>query len=331
MEYITFTRCHFGVDNGRRDIARSIGRPRANVERCYTWNGTAVRNGYHNITFQDCVFEAADSFTIDIPGDIYNGAHTDSYVTLDGCTFYGGGAGSGAPFRDAIVIEGPNYVTVNNCDIYPAYNTTLSTLDFDGVDCNNWQITNNRFHLDDFSHGGIAARSTEPAIVLRGQGTFAGNTIHNSSGGYYLLWLGNYYDTPTGGLHDSTITGNHFHELRSMANPMGALWNATNSTVTGNTFQTAATSGPRLSHGVGTPAPPSKVTCFCTRERARRERVRHALVRPRTPRPLLRRNQGPDALTDNRAIIMRVVRESPAWYHAECTLPSRGSKEEAWE
>ena len=247
MEYITFTRCHFGVDNGRRDIARSIGSPRANVE-LYTWNGAAVRYGYHNVTFQDCIFEAADSFTIDIPCDDFNGVQTDSYVTLDGCTIYGGGVRSGFNFPDAIVIEGPNYVTVNDCDIYPARNVTLSTLDYNGFGCDNWQITNNRFHLDDYTHGGINARSSEPAIVLRGQGTFAGNTIHNSSGGYYLLWLGNYYDTPAGGLHDSTITGNHFHELRSTANPMGALWNVTNSTVTGNTFQTAAASGPSFDY-----------------------------------------------------------------------------------
>ena len=51
----------------------------------------AVRHGYHDITFKDCVFEAADTFTLDIPSAIYNGEHTDGYVTVDGCTIYGGG------------------------------------------------------------------------------------------------------------------------------------------------------------------------------------------------------------------------------------------------
>ena len=246
MEYITFIRCHFGVSNGRTDIARNIGSPRANVELYQYPEGGVVRTGYHDVAFRDCVFEAADMFTLDLPSAIYNGAHTDGYVTVDGCTIYGGGVTKDY-WGYAINIEGVNHVTITDCDIYPAWDSCLVILAFDGVDCNNWQITNNRFHLDDFSHGGINARNTEPAIRLEGTaGTFSGNTIRNSTGSYWLFWLGTYYDGNSAG--DCDISGNYFQELRTTANSMARIQNATNCTITGNTFQTAASSVPSISY-----------------------------------------------------------------------------------
>lgn len=245
MEYITFDGCHFGVDNGRRDIARSIGAPRANVELYQLPGAGAVRTGWHNVYFYDCIFEAADGFTLDIPGAIYDGVHTDGYCVIDGCTIYGGGVTEDW-FPSAIVIEGVNHVTINDCDIYPAHDNALTIQTYGGVDTNNWAVTGNRFHLDDFTHGGIDERSTEPAIILQGTGEFTGNTIHNSTGSYWLLWLGYYYsDSWADGC---TITGNEFHELRSTVNPMLRVYNATDCTITGNTFQTAATSGPTLTY-----------------------------------------------------------------------------------
>jgi len=250
MEYITFDGCHFGVDNGRRDIARSIGAPRANVELYQLPGAGAVRTGSHHVYFYDCIFEAADQLaTLDIPSAVYNGATTDGYCVIDGCTIYGGGVTKDW-LPNGICVEGVNHVTITDCDIYPAYDVSLSIIDNYGVGCHDWVVSNNRFHLDDFSHSGIEARSTEPAIHLEGTGEFTGNTIHNSSGGYWLFWLGWFYDSRSA--TGCTITGNTFHELRSSAPPVGhdmvTVYDATDCTITGNTFQTAYTNNPTFGY-----------------------------------------------------------------------------------
>ena len=251
MEYITFTGCHFGVDNGRRDIERYVGSPRANVEM---WNmpisgNTGARYGWDHVYFYDCVFEAADWFTLDIHSTDFEGAHTDAYCVVDGCTIYGGGAtGADSSFGYSIAIEGANYVTVNDCDIYPSYATVLETLMFHGIDCHDWAITNNRFHLDDYTHGNLSTRSTDPVVVLTGTGVFTGNTVHNSLGSYWLFWLGYYYSANTPSADACTVTGNEFHELRSTATAMMRVYNATDCTITGNTLQTEATSGPTVTY-----------------------------------------------------------------------------------
>jgi hypothetical protein len=243
MEYITFAGCHFGVSNGRTDIARNIGAPRGNVELYQkpTSGHTGARTGWHHIDFTKCVFEAADKFTLDIPGAEYAGKHTDGYCVVDTCTIYGGGADRSGSLADAIVIEGVNYVTVNNCDIYPAFDQLLTIQTFHGVDTNNWVITNNRFHADDFTHSGITARSNEQPIDLQGTGIFTGNTYHGNGGTNTLMVLGGGY-----WVANCVITGNEFHELRTSAatGPMVRISNATNCTITGNTFQTEHTSNP---------------------------------------------------------------------------------------
>ena len=242
MEYITFTRCHFGVSNGREDIPRNIGCPRMNVE-LWNWdnNGNAVRTGWHNVTFQDCVFEAGDCSTLDAPSDIYNNDHTDAYLTIDGCTFYGGGV-TGDYWQGGVTLEGINHATIHDNDFYPARQYTLS-MATQGPPSHGVSITDNRFHLDDYTHGGIDAHNTEPQIWLEGNdGTFTGNVVHNSTGGYWILWLGWYYDDQQA--DGWTITGNHFHELRSTSNRMFEVYNATDCTITGNTFQTEASSFP---------------------------------------------------------------------------------------
>jgi hypothetical protein len=241
MEYISFYRCNFGVDNGRRDIARSIGAPRGDVE-LYQYPGSGVvRTGWHHVEFWDCYFPAGDRWTFNPASAVYNGAHTDGYLVVDGCTFYGGGTGGG------VSLEGPNYMTVNDCDIYPAYLFCLSSIASGGVDSHHVVITNNRLHFDDYTNAVITSRSTDPAIFLQGtSGTFTGNTIHKAAGSYTILWMGRYgVDTICDGW---TVTGNNFCELDSMAQEMVRFWDATDCTVTGNTFQTAYTSDPTFSY-----------------------------------------------------------------------------------
>jgi hypothetical protein len=242
MEYITFTRCHFGVSNGREDIPRNIGCPRMNVELYqFPGEGGSVRTGWHNVTFQDCVFEAGDCSTLDAPSDIYNNDHTDAYLTLDGCTFYGGGV-TGDYWQGGVTLEGINHATIHDNDFYPARQYTLS-MATQGPPSHGVSITDNRFHLDDYTHGGIDAHNTEPQIWLEGNdGIFTGNVVHNSTGGYWILWLGWYYDDQQA--DGWTITGNHFHELRTSSQRMAWVEDATDCTITGNTFQTEASSFP---------------------------------------------------------------------------------------
>jgi hypothetical protein len=245
IEYLTFNRCHFGVSNGRTDIPRNIGAVRMMVEMTHT-GGTPVRHGYHDITFSGCIFEAANGCALDIAGAIYNGVHTDAYVTVEGCEFRGAGylvPGSGDGWGYDITDEGNNHVTITDCDFYPSYGRVLTTLAFGGVTVDDWAITGNRFHLEDRSYG--CARGNDPAIHLEGTGKFTGNTIINSSGSYWLLWLGNFYDSNSAS--GCSVTGNTFRELRAKASGMATIDDATNCTITGNTFQTAATSDPTLS------------------------------------------------------------------------------------
>jgi len=270
MEYIYFTGCHFGVSNGL-PIARNIGAPRMNVELYMNpqpnSNYEGVRHGWHHVWFINSIFEAADGATFNAPSSIYNGDHTDMYLTIDGCQFYGGGLQSigGAVSRGGIAIEGGNHVTITDCDIYPAYTFTMSfiasrivattAIPHDNV------IKGNRFHLDDYSKGGMTSRHpTEPPIILTGSGEFSGNTITDAgqtSTGYFFLSLGWYYETlyyPSA-VHDTaialannfSITGNNYrdYDTHPNTNP-GTIWiyNATNCTITGNTFQTAYTANP---------------------------------------------------------------------------------------
>ena len=88
-------------------------------------------------------------------------------------------------------------------------------------------------------------------------GTFSDNVVRNSTGGQWLLWLGWFYD---GQRADGwTITGNTFRELRATPQHMVTVHDATNCTITGNTFQTAAPSFPR-----GTPVACSGVNTGTT-------------------------------------------------------------------
>lgn len=245
MEYIRFTRCHFGVSNGRTDIARNIGSPRANVE---LWNddggGNAVRHGWHHVWFTDCIFEAADTFTFNAPSAVYKGAHSDAYLTIDGCILKGGGVAR-STFAYGIAMEGVNHWTINNCDIYPAWSYCLSNITSVGVDAHDWAVTNNRFHFDDYSKGGLTTRSNEAAILLQGtNGSFTGNSIANSEGSYYLLWLGDYYNSSWA--MNCTVSGNTFHERRPVASDIGAISNATGCTVVNNTFRTEAGRSPTI-------------------------------------------------------------------------------------
>ena len=254
MEYIYFLGCHFGVSNGRVGLTRNYGSPRMNVELYCDPSpdpNTGVRHGWHHVWFTDCCVEAGDMTCFNAPNAIYNNTHDDSYLYLEHSTFYGGGYAQGTwPF--GIAIEGANYVTVDDCDIYPSYSFSFSFLATLGVDCNNAVITNNRFHCDDYSHMPFTTGDNQPTILLEGTShTFTNNVLHSNPSGTgraIQLWLGYFYDTGYGA--NMTITGNEFHELRTdaLVNSMVFVYNCTGTTITGNTFRNDRAGVPEITY-----------------------------------------------------------------------------------
>ena len=123
MDSITFDGCHVGVSNGRTDIPRNIGSPRAGLE-CYTQdNGDDFAyHGWSNVKVIDCVFEATDSFCIDLADSLdARGEHISGPALISGCTLKGGGYASDR-FAYTICLEAPKGVVIENNLIYRGRN-----------------------------------------------------------------------------------------------------------------------------------------------------------------------------------------------------------------
>ncbi len=162
VDHVTFDGCHVGVSNGVRK-----GSPRAGLE-AYTWDSTGtVTHGWSNLRIVDCVFEAADEFTIDL-ADTYrlgNGAVRSGPALIKGCTIKGGGKASDAQWGYSICIEAPVGVVVEDNTIYRASSNTIGTAPDTRPGVAGPIFRNNRIDLT--YPNGIASRA--PYIYLRGQ------------------------------------------------------------------------------------------------------------------------------------------------------------------
>ena len=254
MEYIYWDGCCFGSSNFRMDISRNTGCPRNNVE---FWNNdypgdAGIRDGWHHFWITDCVFEGADCCTFNAPSAINQntGLHTRSYMTITHCAFKGGGIARGI-WAYGCTFEGVSDWSMTDCDLYPAYFWSFSNINQHGVDAGNWSVTNCRFHFDDYSQTPLTSRSTEPHAILCGTNcVFTGNTFHvgaTPTTSHDLIWLGWYYNA--GWLANNvTFTGNHIHDMQTDSANLMTVYNTTNTTITGNTFQTGAGSGPTVAY-----------------------------------------------------------------------------------
>jgi len=245
VDSITFDGCHVGVSNGRTDIPRNIGGPRAGLEAYTDPNGAPV-HGWSNLNLVNCVFEATDSFCVDLADTpLPSGERASGPARIAGCTLKGGGWG-GAPFGYTLCLEAPKGVVIENNTIYRGYNNTLGCGASSGIG-GGYIIRDNTIDCT-FDNGitPLPATGYHAMVLLLGDGNvFTGNTIVTNVGGLQLE-LQNF----TRG----SVTGNTLIEKRTSSAPWAInVWDSSGSTVTGNTFRTASTSAPVI-HYQGTNA-----------------------------------------------------------------------------
>ena len=235
LDSITFDGCRVGVSNGRTDIPRNIGSPRAGLE-CYTDDGGDDRaeHGWSNLRVIDCIFEATDSFCIDLADSLdARGEHISGPALISGCTLKGGGY-NGGPFGYTICLEAPKGVVIENNLIYRGRSNTINVFGSQGVPASGYVIRNNFFALN--VDNGITPGSRSMVLLAGNDHVFTGNTITTNQGSTVLELQ---HST------NSTITGNTLNELRSTSTPWALqIYNVTDATVRGNTFKTAATTNP---------------------------------------------------------------------------------------
>jgi len=239
LDSITFDGCHIGVSNGRTDIPRNIGSPRMGLE-CFTWDGGdgIASHGWSNIGVIDCVFEGADMCTLDLADSVdSSGQHVSGPAIIHGCTLKGGGY-DGRYWGYAICCEAPRDVVIENNIFYRAHDITLAVSWSRGVNTSGYVIRNNVFALD--VNNGITP-GPYSMVLLRGRDhTFTGNTITTNRGSTVLELQG---------FSNGIVTGNTLNELRSRNAPSALqIYNVTGTTVTGNTFRTAASTDPVIYH-----------------------------------------------------------------------------------
>lgn len=117
---VLFRGTHFGASNGT-----ATGSPRFHVE-IYEDSRAATRvHGFRNINFEDCVFEAPESASIDYAGSTLssdNETPNSGYSHVTGCTFKGNGAGSNPTWCNDITAEdGAGYLTITGNIFFRGY------------------------------------------------------------------------------------------------------------------------------------------------------------------------------------------------------------------
>jgi hypothetical protein len=174
MHDILFKGCRFGISNGVR-----TGAPRFNIE---IWNRPGTNNatpqGFRDINFEGCVFEAADDEQLDYSGSTCVDGVTpnDGYSHVTGCTFKGDGKAY-AWYSSLVIENGCGHVTVDGNTFYRGAGHAISTSSGTGYNCQNI-ITNNTIdYTDNVLNTGIT-NAIYGLIMVNGQGnTVTGNTI----------------------------------------------------------------------------------------------------------------------------------------------------------
>ena len=180
VDSITFVGCHIGVFNGVRK-----GSPRADLE-AYTWDSSGtIAHGWSNLVIRDCVFEAADEFTIDLADANRVSAVHSGPALISGNLIKGGGKSRHARWGYGICIERPNGVVIENNTMYRASNNTIGTAIGHLNDADTGPIIRN--NIFDMNHpNGITTHA--PYFLLRGSNVeFAGNTVKARRGTLFAI------------------------------------------------------------------------------------------------------------------------------------------------
>ena len=112
---VLFKDTHFGVSNGT-----ASGSPRMNVEIWEDSSAASRVQGFSNVNFEGCVFEAADDENIDYAGASLssdNVTPASGYSHVTGCTFKGNGA-SWVWYNDITVEGGAGYISASGNTFY---------------------------------------------------------------------------------------------------------------------------------------------------------------------------------------------------------------------
>jgi hypothetical protein len=223
---VLFKGCHFGVTNGT-----ATGSPRFNVE-IYVDPSPATRTaGFHDLNFEDCIFEAAGAQNIDYSGATLSAAPTtpnNGACHITGCIFKGNGVNTWA--TDINVERGAGYVTVTGCTFYrgkgPAF--AVGTNNADAVNTYCVFSDNTIDHRSSTYDSGIIFDWWQQIWVLSNHNTFSGNTTYNiGTGGRSTYAISGDNNSVTGDTMTNVGITAYFVQLQSRS---GA------NTVTGNTF-----------------------------------------------------------------------------------------------
>ena len=112
---VLFKDTHFGVSNGT-----ASGSPRMNVEIWEDHSAASRVQGFSDINFEGCVFEAADDENIDYAGASLSSDNltpASGYSHVTGCTFKGNGA-SWVWYNDITVEGGAGYISASGNTFY---------------------------------------------------------------------------------------------------------------------------------------------------------------------------------------------------------------------
>jgi len=198
---VLFKNTHFGVSNGT-----ATGAPSFNFEIFEDYTAATRVQGFHDINFEGCTFEAAEAASIDYSGSTLSSDATtpnSGYSHVIGCTFKGNGAGSNPTWTNDITVEkGAGYITATGNTFYRGDGCSVRVEDMGGHNT----ITNNVIDAtNSVLDTGITHDWLAYIIISSNDNTVTGNTITNTGPSSHAIDLEatSSYNTVTG----NTLTG----------------------------------------------------------------------------------------------------------------------------
>jgi hypothetical protein len=192
---ILFRGCHLGVSNGL-----ITGGPLFNVEIWEDHEAGTRTSGFRDFSFENCVFEACHSASLDYSGSARPSDHVtpnSGYSHVTGCTFKGNGAGANPEWANDITVEkGAGFITITGNTFYRGYGGALGSEDTGG---HNTFSDNTIDATNDVLDTGITHPWQGYVYLYNDNNVVTGNTITSTGPQPYAIAVGG---------NDNIITGN---------------------------------------------------------------------------------------------------------------------------